>query len=292
MSELIEPAENKETASLLRATKHTHRKDKSALIDKKIDKIVLFNGGIFILYDYNKHSLTWAVDYYTYKLIATTTDRFDITTSHNSFCIIEPDGKLDMRVSACKEQHIRHYEHFMKTHIDLTDRSEEEINAMHLEVLTAEIHRKMLDTPSIGQIKDRENQHRGILRTELYREFSKISDNIYNAAKKGKLTTSVSFTPISESRLCGYVGLPRFYKSPCADGRVRETFAEYFYYLFEGIYERHADEDEPMWIWARILEQIRGVFPHLIIECGPMERLMPQIMIRFDIDVSLPKLIH
>jgi hypothetical protein len=291
MSELIEPP-LKETASLLRAAKHARCKDKSALIDKEKDKIVLFNGGIYVLYNYNEHSLTWGVDYYTYKMIAATTDRYDIIISHNTFSIVEPDGRLDLRLSECREQHANHYEYFMKTHVDLTDRSEEEINAVHLGVLAAEIQRKLLDAPSAEQIKGRESQHRGILRTELYRELSKISNHIYYDAKKGKLSTEISFPTITENRITSYGGTPRFAKFPCVDGRVRETFTEYFYYLFEGIFERHADEDAPMWIWARLLEEIRRVFPHLTVECGSLKGLMPQITIRFNIDVSLPKMIQ
>ena len=293
MSELIEPPlEDKETASVLHVAKNRFNREDSAIFDKNRDKIVLYDGGIYVLYDYNRHRLTFAVDYYTYKLLAPTTDRFSITTGHNVFSITEPGGRLDMRMSTSREQHYSHYEYFMKTHIDLTDKTEDEINAFHLEILKVAIHRKMVDIPSIEQIKAREVQHRSILRGDLYKTLCTISDKIYETAKKGKLAVSISFTTITEKRITAYGALPRFAKFPCGDGRLRETFVEYFHYLFEGIYKRHADEEEPIWIWARIVEQVRGIFPHLIVDCGSMEELMPKVLIRFNIDVSLQEIIH
>ena len=60
----------------------------------------------------------------------------------------------------------------------------------------------------------------------------------------------------------------------------------------EGIYTRHADEVGSDWFSARLVEQVRSVFPHLNVNFIRTTDLMPHIQIHIPVEIDLPKLVH
>lgn len=285
MSELIEPPANEnETEKILHVA--THSVGKPNTTGKKI---VLFNGGIYILL--GSESLQWGYDYYSYKF--SPSDEFDILKyTHSSFALIHHKKELDLRVSNLKEVHEEHYEYYMKTHLDLTGKSEEEINALHLKIIEERLKRSHLNIPTGQDIEEREKFHRNYIQEKIIETLMKISEEIYKAIKKKEIDVKIKFPLITKERITQYGLKSPYSEYPCSDGVIRRDFVEYFAFLMEGIYKRHADEEWSDWFSARLVEQVRCVFPHLNVNFIRTTDLMPHIQIHIPVEIDLPKLVH
>jgi hypothetical protein len=285
MSELIEPPTGEsETEKILHVATHSLEPRKTTN-----KKIVLFNGGIYVLL--GNESLQWGYDYYSYKFAPS--DEYDILKyTHTSFALIHHKKELDLRISNLKEVHEEHYEYYMKTHLDLTGKPEAEINALHLKIIEEGLKKSHLNIPSAQEIEEREKFHRNYIQEQILNTLMKISEEIYKVIKKREVAVKIKFPLITKERITQYGFKSPYAEYPCSDGVIRRDFVEYFAFLMEGIYTRHSDEVGSDWFSARLVEQVRGVFPHLNVGFIRTTDLLPHIQIHIPVEIDLPKLVH
>ena len=180
----------------------------------------------------------------------------------------------------------------MKTHIDLTGKPEEEIHAHHLKIIEEGLKKSHLNIPSAQEIEEREKFHRNYIQEQILNVLMKISDEIYKVIKKKEVSVKIKFPLITKDRITQFGIRPPHSQYPCSDGVIRQDFTEYFAFLMEEIYTRHTDEEGSDWFSARLVEQVRGVFPHLNVDAVRTTDLMPHIIISIPVEIDLPKLVH
>ena len=299
MSELIEREEENDTtpeAQLCNSGVVRYESDDDDNGDT--DDIIIYNDTLFILMPMSRNRMYgrcdsfWAVDYYqyiTYKIRENITDALSIGTK---FMIEHSTKKLSFsgayeETDAGKK---KLYLHYLENVVKIKDKSEENLNRLHSNLLQKRVLRKLLNMPSKSEIIEREIQHRNIILREIDKKIKSIPAMLYASADEGLIKIGVKFHQIAENIITNRGALPRYEKSPCADGKVREKFVDYVYYLFEEIYHKHIDEgDDPhLWIGARIIEQLRVIYPHLVISCiAACEYIVPCIVFDLNIDTSV-----
>jgi hypothetical protein len=95
------------------------------------------------------------------------------------------------------------------------------------------------------------------------------------------------FDDISEINITAGGKAPNFKDYPCSDGKIRNTFSAYFYFLFEKIYKREADEiSDQDWLGVKLVEKCKNIYPHLNFHYEGSDTLLPKIIIKLNIDTS------
>jgi hypothetical protein len=262
------------------------------------DDIVIYNDMLLIIMPMNRSSIYnrcdsfWAVDYYQYRTYKIRDNTDDPITIGTKFCI-EHSAKVMRFTGGFDETDLakkKLYTHYIENVVKIEDKSEENLHKLHCDLLRKRVLRKLLNTPSKDEIIERELQHRNIIHREIEKKITGIPALLYACAEEGCTNVSIKFHQVIENIIINRGALPRFEKCPCADGKVREKFMDYVYYLFEELYHKHLDEgDDPhLWIGARIIEQLREIYPHLNISCvSTSGYIVPCIVFSLNIDTSV-----
>jgi hypothetical protein len=258
--------------------------------------IVIYNTKLLILLpvsSYEECESYWGVDYYDYKTQMVIDGKVDAVKCHNEFMIDHNSRELvyrgEMSVTT-KENKKKNYQYYITNIEYIRDKSNENLDRIHYELLRKRVLRKYLNVPTKDEILKRELEHRNKLRVEIDKVLNDLPSLLYQCADKGLIDFYVNFRNVCEKNITGYGALPRIDKCPCGDGKIREKFDDYVYYLFEELYHKHIDEgDNPhLWVGARVMEQLKKIYPHLTMNCEPCapEMYVPRIRILFDIDLS------
>lgn len=266
--------------------------------DKDKDDIIVYNDMLLIIVPMNRNKIYgsstsfWALDYYQYrtaKIRDNRTDPIDIGTKYSI-----DKAKREMSASSTFEEtgftKQKLYEHYLTNLVKVEDKSEANLHKIHYELLRKRVLRKLLNIPSKQEIIERELQHRNNIHKEIDKKIKEISKLLYAYADQGSTKIPIKFNYITEAVITSRGTLPQFDKCPCADGKVRDNFVDYTYYLFEELYHKHIDEsDDPhLWIGARIIEQLRVIYPHLNMICVPLSgSIVPGIVFDLNIDTSV-----
>jgi hypothetical protein len=266
--------------------------------DEEKDDIIVYNDMLLILVPINRNrvygssQVFWALDYYQYRTAKIRDNRMnpiDIGTKYT----IDIPNKTVSTTSSFDETTLtkqKLYEHYLINLVKVEDKSETNLHKIHYELLRKRVLRKLLNMPSKQEIVECELQHRNNIHKEIDRKIKDIPKLLYAYADQGSTNIPIKFNYITEAVITSRGMLPRFDKCPCADGKMREKFVDYVYYLFEELYHKHIDEgDDPhMWIGARIIEQLRVIYPHLNMICVPLsDSIVPGIVIDLNIDTSV-----
>lgn len=266
-------------------------------VEEKIEKIILqnskkekkpsvylYNECIYTVIHPYDH-ISYAYEYFTYKYLngKDNSYSYDLTINSKDEEICDKGGS-----SYCSENKHAMYLDFMKTAKDLTGKSEQEIYAIHKDILRTKICRKLINIPSISKIRERENEHRLFLRDQLQLFFLKVTKDIYIWAEKGMTDIEFTIIGITKDRMTGYGARPQLNKYPCADGVIREDFRDYFYYLFMDIFPHHGDEtDHYLWLGMQIMNKLKTIYPHFTVEMREKhDILLPTFIIRMNIQIN------
>lgn len=248
--------------------------------------IVLYNEAIYVVGKQHEHSdfsLHWGADYFSWKTAGGTYNAL----FKNALFSVDPNEKLMRYYRTLYTTTMSEEEAYLHYTVKKKDIKESDVYTIHTTMLKARIVRKLLDTPSKEQLLAREHTHRSLIKQKIEEMLLEISGTLYATAAKGKQAVHLAFETINETHITDFKKYPRYERGQCADGKIRESFSEYVYYLCEQIFERHADETDPkMWIGARLAERVRALYPHLVVQVFAEKYIFPRIEIQMNIDVS------
>lgn len=258
--------------------------------------IVIFNSKLLILLpvsSYKDCKSYWGVDYYNYRTHNIIDAECDAVKYNNDFLLdvssreLSYRGEMSLTTNANKK---KNYEYYIANIQVVNDKSNENLDRVHYELLRKRVLKKFLDVPTKDEILKRELEHRNKIRYEIDKVLNDLPTLLYQCADKGLVDFRINFRNVCQKYITMYGALPRIEKHPCSDGKVRGTFDEYVYYLFEDLYHKHIDEGEDphLWVGARIMEQLKKIYPHLPMSCESCahEMYVPQIRVHFDVDLS------
>jgi hypothetical protein len=258
--------------------------------------IVIYNNKLLILLpvsSYEEYQAFWGVDYYAYRTQMLLEKKCDAIKCSNDFLMDRSSRELTYKGESSvitNENKKKNYQHYVTNVEYVKDKSCDNLDKIHYELLRKRVLRKYLNVPTKDEILKRELEHRNKIRVEIDKVLRDLPTLLYECADKGLVDFCVNFRNVSERYITVYGALPRIERHPCGDGKVRETFEDYLYYLFEDLYHKHIDEgDDPhMWVGARVVEQLKKIYPHLSMSCesSTPEMFVPRIKITFDVDLS------
>ena len=169
----------------------------------------------------------------------------------------------------------------------IDDTSDENLGKIHLELLKTRLFSNVMPNISKDEIISREEHHRAKIVKDIGLYIEKISAHLYKMADSGIQILRICFDDINEQTITDGGKHPPFSGYPCSDGKVRSNFIEYFYFLFEKIYKREADEiSDQDWLGLRLVEKCKNIHPHLHFSYESSKSLLPKVVLNLNIDTS------
>lgn len=225
-------------------------------------KVVIYRNRIYAVrkeYRYNTSSYYVGTEYYTYI------HKFGRGSFETTFSIDFENSEFTAYRMSNVSSSADLFSDYMETVVDISEKTDAEINAIHSTLLAETIRKRLSDVPSQAERADREAQHRSNVLQSIQTALHEIPEKVYDAASKGVSHIDVEFS-IREYNLTQFDRLPRFEKVPCADGVERPRFTDYaLYLLFETYGTPPAGTTPRDWIAERLSEKIHKLFPHFTV---------------------------
>ncbi len=242
-------------------------------------QIIVYDNRLFITFHIG-NNLVWIKDYYLYK--TGKIDEYNI-----SFCLdLNKKQFINYSEKSDDEYKRKLFHRFLNSVKIIDDTSDENLGKIHLELLKTRLFNKVVPNISKDEIILREEQHRTKIFKDINLYFEKISPHLYKIADDGFQLLRISFNDINELTITDNGKLPQFKDYPCSDGKIRNNFVEYVYFLFEKEIKRNVDDiSDQDWIGNYLVDKCRKIYPHLHFSYETSTILLPNINLNMNIDL-------
>lgn len=149
---------------------------------------------------------------------------------------------------------------------------QEQVFALHKEILLALVHKHHANTLSIDVLLAREKDLRCKIQESIERAINKISQCIYSAAQTGKVHVDIAFDPSVRIK-------DDFLRARCSDGILRPSEPEFAAFLLLGA-EKSAEMPAEQ-LSLHIHGLVAARFPHLRITELPYGCMLPSLRLTF-----------
>lgn len=247
-----------------------------------IDEQVIIYGNRLYVTLHSGNKLIWIKDYYLYKS-GKTEDYVNVSfhVDLNKKHFVSYSNSVD------EEYKKKLFYGFLNVVQIIEDTSEENLGKIHLGLLKDRLLNKVIESISNDEIISREEHHRVKILKDIDLYIQKISAHLYKMTDDGIQTLRICFDDINEISITDGGKTPNFKDYPCSDGKIRNAFSTYFYFLFEKIYKKEADEiSDQDWLGVKLVEKCKNIYPHLSFHYETSNSLLPKIILKLNIDTS------
>jgi hypothetical protein len=247
----------------------------------KLDKQIFIYSNQLCISSHTGNKLIWVRDYYNYKF--SKDDDYD-----NLFHINLCEKKLKKFSDKVDDDYkTKLYYGFLNTIQFIDDTFDENLGKIHLELLKKRLIDRVVQTVSNQDIISRETQHMKKIIEFIDNYIKQLSLKIYSMVENGIEVLHIKFNEIDEKTITSIDKIPRFKEHPCSDGKLRQTFSEYFYFLLENEYSRKPDDlIDQEWAGRYLVQRCNTIFPHIKFTCKYTDTLLPIVILNLDIDTS------
>jgi hypothetical protein len=243
------------------------------------NQIIIYSNRIYI----TKHSgnkLIRVKDYYLYK--SGKTDEYDIEFHLD----INKKHLINYNDPVNNEYRTKLFYGFLSSIKIIEDTSDENLGKIHLELLKTRLYNKVIPSISKEEILVREEYHRTKILKDINLYIEKISPNLYKMADDGIQILRLCFDDINDLTITDSGKMRQFSEYPCSDGKIRNTFIEYFYFILEKAFKREEDDiSDQDWIGIHLVEKCRKIYPHLHFSYEVSKSLLPKVILNLNIDI-------
>ncbi len=217
--------------------------EKEKEISTNTNCIILFNDNIFITKNSN-HNNIYFYDYFNILVNKRLEDNNEE---------IKVEGLFNFSINITKRIYqdykdsiIMNNEDIQKQiYNDLIERlqiiNDEEVNIIYKDILEKRIIKKLTETVNPEQIIEREQFHFQLINEYIIQLIKVSTRRLYEISAEGMTKLDIRFDKLNEQYLTDN-NAKIYYHLPNADGKMRITFDEYFYYLLEKKYKKEGDE--------------------------------------------------